>query len=87
MKCIQTRSSFKNLCIFSAFVALVEPKDVKQAIKEPQWIIAMQSELYVFERNKVWDLVERPKDRTIIGTRWVFRKDHKEQRKVSSSRL
>ena len=33
----------------------------------------MQSELNEFERNKVWDLVERPLDRTIIGTRWVFR--------------
>ena len=33
----------------------------------------MQNELNEFERNKVWDLVERPPDRTIIGTRWVFR--------------
>ena len=31
------------------------------------------SELNEFERNKVWDLVERPLDRTIIGTRWFFR--------------
>ena len=33
----------------------------------------MQSKLNEFERNKVWDLVERPQDRTIIGTRRVFR--------------
>ena len=33
----------------------------------------MQNELNEFERNKVWDLVERPPDHTIIGTRWVFR--------------
>ncbi|XP_070007049.1 uncharacterized protein [Nicotiana sylvestris] len=26
-----------------------------------------------FERNNVWHLVPRPSDRTIIGTRWVFR--------------
>ena len=32
----------------------------------------MQSELNDIERNKVWDLVEGPPDRTIIGTRWVF---------------
>ena len=45
---------------------------MKEAIQEPKWIIAMQSELNEFERNKVWDLVERPPDRTITGTRWVF---------------
>ena len=33
----------------------------------------MQEELQEFERNKVWRLVPRPTDKTIIGTRWVFR--------------
>ena len=33
----------------------------------------MQEELVQFERNKVWELVPAPKDRAIIGTKWVFR--------------
>ena len=33
----------------------------------------MQEELNQFERNKVWQLVTRPKDCTVIGTKWVFR--------------
>ena len=33
----------------------------------------MQKELNQFERNKVWDLVDRPEDYPIIGTKWVFR--------------
>ena len=33
----------------------------------------MQEELNQFERNQVWELVPRPKDQTIIGTKWVFR--------------
>ena len=33
----------------------------------------MQYELNQFERQKVWKLVLRPKDKTVIGTRWVFR--------------
>ena len=33
----------------------------------------MQEELNQFERNKVWDLVPRPRDHPIIGTKWVFR--------------
>ena len=33
----------------------------------------MQEELHQFKRNKVWHLVPKPKDRIIIGTKWVFR--------------
>ena len=33
----------------------------------------MQEELHQFERNKVWHLVERPQNRTVIGAKWVFR--------------
>ena len=40
---IQTRSLITNLSAFSTFVSLVEPKDIKEAIKEPEWIIAMQA--------------------------------------------
>ena len=40
----QTQSSLKNLCAFFAFVSLVEQIDVKKAIQEPEWIIAMQNE-------------------------------------------
>ena len=33
----------------------------------------MQEELGQFERNKVWNLVLRPTNHPIIGTKWVFR--------------
>jgi len=32
----------------------------------------MQDELNQFERN-VWEIVPRPKNQSIIGTKWVFR--------------
>ena len=33
----------------------------------------MQEELNQFERSKVWNLVTRPNDHIIIGTKWIFR--------------
>ena len=33
----------------------------------------MQEELAQFEPNQVWDLVEKPKDVNIIGTKWIFK--------------
>ncbi|XP_070019333.1 uncharacterized protein [Nicotiana sylvestris] len=46
-----------------------EPKNIKEALKDVDWITVMQDELHQFERNNVWHLVPRPSDRTIIGTR------------------
>ena len=33
----------------------------------------MQEELNQFERSEVWELVSRPQNQSVIGTRWVFR--------------
>ena len=33
----------------------------------------MHEELNQIERNKVWKLVPKPKNHTIIGTKWIFR--------------
>ena len=33
----------------------------------------MQEELDQFKKNEVWELVPRPKEKSIIGTKWVFK--------------
>ena len=72
---VPIRYGFDNVNLFSlnAFVSLVEPKNIGDALQDNDWVQAMQEELLQFERNKVWRLVPCPKDRHIIGTRWVFR--------------
>ena len=69
---IRTRSSF-NLMVNYAFISILEPKDVVSALEDSYWIMAMQDELSQFNRNHVWDLVPKPKDHSIIGTKWIFR--------------
>ncbi|XP_070008289.1 uncharacterized protein [Nicotiana sylvestris] len=67
---IQTRSKARNIFAFSAFLFQIEPKNIHEALKDADWITAMQEELHQFERNKVWHLVFRPSDKTMIGTRY-----------------
>ena len=70
----RTRSGMETLCAMECFVSLQEPKNVKDALLDPDWVKAMQEELEEFERNKVWTLVPKPHDvKSVIGTRWVFR--------------
>ncbi|KAH9750717.1 Integrase catalytic domain-containing protein [Citrus sinensis] len=70
---ITTRSSLRNTCEHAAFISQIEPKSFADAENDEFWIMAMQEELNQFERNKVWELVPKPKHQSIIGTKWVFR--------------
>nr|GEU83399.1 hypothetical protein [Tanacetum cinerariifolium] len=52
---------------------IIEPKRVHQALNDPSWIKAMQKELLQFKMQKVWVLVDLPKGKRAIGSKWVFR--------------
>jgi len=56
-----------------SFLSQIEPKTAKEALLDEDWISAMQDELNQFTRSKVWELVPKPDDTSIIGTKWVFR--------------
>ena len=70
---IKTRFSYRNICEYVAFLSNIEPKNVKEALEDDCWIIVMQKELNQFERSKVWNLVPKLNDHSIIGTKWIFR--------------
>ncbi|KAI3707390.1 hypothetical protein L6452_25856 [Arctium lappa] len=52
-----------------------EPKKTDDALRDPNWVSAMQEELTEFSRNKVWNLIPRPSDKTVIGTKWGYRQE------------
>ncbi|KAK2375301.1 putative mitochondrial protein [Trifolium repens] len=69
---ITTRRT-NDVIVNSCFVSLFEPKNVKEALADEAWIEAMQEELNQFERSEVWDLVPRPENVNVIGTKWVYK--------------
>nr|GEW43345.1 hypothetical protein [Tanacetum cinerariifolium] len=62
-----------HTCMFACFLSQEEPNRVHQALKDPSWIEAMQEELIQFKIQKVWVLVDLPKGKRAIGSKWVFR--------------
>ena len=70
---IRTRIATSIECLYHSFLSQTEPKKVEEALQDDDWVQAMQEELNEFERNKVWTLVPRPKNRSVVGTKWVFR--------------
>jgi len=54
-------------------VAICKPAGHEEALKVPKWKKAMEEEMLMIQKNKTWELVERPKDRKVIGVKWVYR--------------
>ena len=84
-KGVQTRSRISSFCEHYSFVSFLEPNRVDEAFRDPDWVNAMHEELNNFTRNQVWDLVERPKNYNVIGTKWVFRNKQNEDWSLKAS--
>lgn len=50
-----------------------EPATLKEAMTRSEWVDAMDKEMMSLRENNVWDLIELPKDRKIVGSKWVFK--------------
>jgi hypothetical protein len=46
----------------------------------------MEEELHQIEKNETWELVPRPKNKNVIGTKWVFRNKLNEDGQVTRNK-
>jgi hypothetical protein len=70
-KGVTTRSRVAHFCEHYSFVSSIEPYRIEDALRDPDWVVAMQEELNNFTRNEVWHLVPRP-NQNVAGTNCVF---------------
>nr|GEW57499.1 hypothetical protein [Tanacetum cinerariifolium] len=70
---VRTRGQLSNSCLFSCLLSSIEPANVAEALKDVDWVSAMQEELDQFARLKVWRLVPRPEGKSVIKTKWIFK--------------
>nr|GFC49692.1 hypothetical protein [Tanacetum cinerariifolium] len=50
---VRTRGQLANSCLFSCFLSSIEPDNVTEALRDADWVSAMQEELDQFARLKV----------------------------------
>lgn len=41
--------------------------------QKEHWLTAMQEEIESLNKNKTWELVDLPKGKSIIGSKWIFK--------------
>ena len=58
-----------NHVTYHCYLTQFEPTKVEEALQDKNWVDSMHQELYRFMRNDVWELVPRPKDTHVIGTK------------------
>ncbi|XP_070017420.1 uncharacterized protein [Nicotiana sylvestris] len=47
-----------------------ETENFREAVKDPKWIEAMKQEITAFEENKTWEIVDLPKGKNTVGSKW-----------------
>jgi hypothetical protein len=84
-KGVTTRSRVAHFCEHYSFVSSIEPYKVEDALRDSDWVLAMQEELNNFTRNEVWHLVPRP-NQNVVDTKWVFRNKQDEHGVVTRNK-
>ncbi|GKD26911.1 retrovirus-related pol polyprotein from transposon TNT 1-94, partial [Tanacetum coccineum] len=59
--------------MYALTVSTTEPKSIKEAMLDHSGIESTQDELNQFKSLDVWELVERPIDRSIITVKWLWK--------------
>nr|GFB16891.1 retrovirus-related Pol polyprotein from transposon TNT 1-94 [Tanacetum cinerariifolium] len=69
---VRTRGQLANSCLFSCLLSSIKLDNMAEALRDVDWVSAMQEELDQFARLKVWRLVPRPEGKFVIKTKWIF---------------
>jgi hypothetical protein len=69
-----------------ALSSMIEPNSFEEANKDEFWNKAMDEELDQIEKNDTLELVPRPKNKNVIGTKWVFKKKLNEDGQITRNK-
>ena len=66
---------------------MMEPKNFDEASEDEYWVKSMNEELDQFEKNNPQELVPKPTDKNVIGSKWVFKNKMKEQGQIVRNKV
>ena len=52
---------------------VTEPSSFQEAVQEPTWVDAMVEKYDSIVKNNAWEIVPRPVDKLVVGSRWIYK--------------
>eukprot|EP00249_Psilotum_nudum_P035054 c54933_g1_i1 orf=134-400(+) len=71
-----TQREQTNYALMASIFQESEPNTYEQAHGNLDWDKAMKSEYSSLMQNGTWELCQRPKEKKVIGTRWIYKIKH-----------
>ena len=53
-----------------------EPSIFEEAVKKKEWKESMMEEYQSIMKNDVWEIVPRPKENSVVTSKWVYKIKH-----------
>lgn len=53
------------------------PTKIQEALKDPKWVQEIKEEMEALQGKETWNLVSLPRNKKIVGCKWVFSIKHK----------
>ncbi|RDY03703.1 hypothetical protein CR513_12680, partial [Mucuna pruriens] len=73
---INDMSSFEERKMCQSFIVSVDaiktPTSTQEALKDENWTQAMKEEIKTLEKNSTWKIIDKPKDKRVVGYRWIY---------------
>ena len=69
----QTPDRFAGYMALMRKCIVTEPSSFQEAVEDPTWVDAMVEEYDSIIKNSAWDIVPRPVDKSVVGSRWIYK--------------
>ncbi|XP_059073700.1 uncharacterized mitochondrial protein AtMg00820-like [Cryptomeria japonica] len=66
------KSFFDYMALMSELIE-VQPSNFQEASKNQAWRDAMVEEYSSIMKNSMWEVVPRPKNKSMVGSRWLYK--------------
>jgi hypothetical protein len=70
---IQSPERFAGYMALMRKCIVTEPSSFQEAVQDPAWVDAMVGEYDSIVKNSVWEIVQRPIDKSMVGSRWIYK--------------
>ena len=50
-----------------------EPSSFREAAQHQVWVDAMVEEYSSIMTNDVWEVIPKPQERSVVGSRWIYK--------------